>query len=306
LAAGDAIKYDRQSWTFAGFPLIGKGGYYDNNQLQRGFLVYKEVCSSCHGMKRISFRNLSQPGGPEFPEEGVKGLAATYQIVDGPNDQGKMFKRPGRLSDAFPSPFSNEQEARSANNGAYPPDFSVLAKARGIEVDRPFYAVPFAVVRDVLGAYQEAGPDYIYALLNGYADVPLYKTEGNKLVQLPALKKGEKKPAGAKECVSVTPGENGKPDTCNALQDGMNYNTHFSGFQIGMAAPLSDGQVKYTDGTPATLAQHAKDVSAFMAWAADPNLESRKRTGVLAIAYLLLTSLLLYFAKKRVWSKIPH
>ena len=167
-AGGDTIQYDRQSWSFAGFPLVGKGGYFDNNQLQRGFLIFKESCSSCHAMSRVSFRNLSERGGPEFPEEGVKSLAATYQVVDGPNDQGKMFKRPGRPSDPIPTPFSNDNEARSANNGALPPDFSVIAKARGIEPEKPFYMVPWHILKDVAIGYQEAGPDYIYALLMGY------------------------------------------------------------------------------------------------------------------------------------------
>jgi ubiquinol-cytochrome c reductase cytochrome c1 subunit len=273
-AGGGGPEYDRQPWTFGGFPLVGKGGYFDNNQLQRGFLVYKEVCSSCHGMKLVPFRALSEKGGPEFPEEGVKSLAASYQVVDGPNDQGKMFKRPGRLSDIIPGPFSNEQEARSANNGALPPDFSVLAKARGIEVERPFYMVPFGMVRDIFTGYQEAGSDYIYAVLTGYTKVP----------------------AGFKN----TDGSEFK------LSEGMNFNTHFPGYQIGMANPLLDGQVKYTDGTPATVSNYARDVTAFMSWAADPKLEERKRLGILAIGYLLITSLLLYFAKKRVWSKIPH
>jgi ubiquinol-cytochrome c reductase cytochrome c1 subunit len=301
-AGGGGPEYVRQPWTFAGFPFVGKGGYFDNNQLQRGFLVYKEVCASCHGMKRVSFRSLAEKGGPEFPEEGVKSLAASYQIVDGPNDQGKMFKRPGRLSDPIPSPFSNEQEARSANNGALPPDFSVIAKARGIEVDRPFYAVPGGMVRDIAGAYQEAGPDYIYALLTGYQDAPRYTRDGaGKLIPVPA---GQKVPK-AEEC-SVVETVAGKPDICTAMQDGLNYNTHFAGYQIGMVAPLSDGQVTYKDGTATTVSQYSRDVTAFLAWAADPKLEERKRIGVLAIAYLLITAFLLYFAKKRVWSKIPH
>jgi cytochrome c1 len=274
-AAGGGPEIPRQSWTFSGFPIVGKGGYFDNNQLQRGFLVYKEVCSACHGLKRLSFRNLAEPGGPEFPQEGVKSLAASYQIVDGPNDQGKMFKRPGRLSDRFPSPFLNEQEARSVNNGALPPDFSVLAKARTVEVDRPFYAVPFAMVRDVLGGYQEAGADYIYALLTSYADAP---------------PKDMKNPDG-------TPFQ---------LADGMNYNGAFPGHQIAMAPPLSDGQISYTDGTPATVAEYARDVTAFLTWASDPKLEERKKMGVLTMIYLLITAVLLYFAKKRVWSRIDH
>jgi ubiquinol-cytochrome c reductase cytochrome c1 subunit len=273
-AGGGGPEYDRQAWSFAGFPLIGKGGYFDNNQLQRGFLVYKEVCSSCHGMKLVPFRALSEKGGPEFPEEGVKSLAATYKVVDGPNDQGKMFKRPGLLSDIIPGPFSNDQEARSANNGALPPDFSVLAKARGIDVERPFYMVPIAMVRDIFTGYQEAGPDYIYAVLTGYGNVPA----------------GFKNPDG----------------TAFKVGEGMNFNSHFPGYQIGMANPLADGQVKYTDGTPTTVANYARDVTAFMAWAADPKLEERKRLGILAVGYLLITAVLLGLAKKRVWANVPH
>jgi ubiquinol-cytochrome c reductase cytochrome c1 subunit len=302
-AGGGGPEYVRQPWTFAGMPYVGKGGYFDNNQLQRGFLVYKEVCSSCHGMKRLSFRNLSEKGGPEFPEDGVKSLAASYQVVDGPNDQGKMFKRPGRASDPMPSPFSNEQEARSANNGALPPDFSVIAKARGVDVERPFYAVPFAMVRDIATGYQEGGPDYIYALLTGYVDAPKYtRSATGQLLPVPA---GQRAPK-ALECVAVEAGAAGKPDTCSELQNGMNYNTHFPGYQIGMASPLQDGLVKYSDGTPATVGQYARDVTAFLAWAADPKLEERKRIGILAVGYLLITALLLFLAKRRVWAREPH
>jgi cytochrome c1 len=261
-AAGDALPHiDRQAWTFAGFR-----GYFDNNQLQRGFLVYKEVCSSCHGLKRVAFRNLSEKGGPEFAEEGVKALAATYKIVDGPNDQGKMFKRPGRLSDYVPSPFSNENEARSANNGALPPDLSVITKARGIEVERSFFSVPFHMLKDVANGYQEAGPDYVYALLTGYDNAP----------------------------------------SSMKIEPGMNYNKYFPGQQVAMASPLQDGMVKYTDGTPATVPNYARDVVAFLSWAADPKLEERKNMGMLVMLYLLITTLLLYLAKKRVWSKVDH
>ena len=205
-------------------------------------------------------------GGPEFPEDGVKSLAATYKVVDGPNDQGKMFKRPARLSDAIPSPFSNDAEARSANNGALPPDLSLMARARGIEVDRHFLAVPFAMVKDIGNGYQEAGSDYLYALLTGYG----------------------KEPAGMK------------------LETGMYYNKYFPGQQIAMPEPLQDGSVKYTDGTPATVANYAKDTAAFLSWAADPKLEERKRLGMLVMLYLLITTILLYFAKRRTWAKVPH
>jgi ubiquinol-cytochrome c reductase cytochrome c1 subunit len=294
-AAGDSVHIDRQPWSFAGVR-----GKFDRAQLQRGFQVYKEVCSSCHGAKRIAFRHLAEKTGPAFPEDGVKNLAATYQVVDGPNDQGKMFKRPALLSDAIPSPFSNEQEARAANNGASPPDLSMITKARGIEVDRAFWQVPFAMVRDVATGYQEAGADYLYALLTNYSDVPVYmRNDKGKLLPAP---KGSEKSKGVERCVTVD-AVVGAPDVCNALSDGMNHNIVFPGRQIAMAPPLSDGQVKYADGTPGTVANYARDVAAFSSWAGDPKLEERKKMGLIAMLYLALTSVLLYIAKKRIWAK---
>jgi cytochrome c1 len=257
-AGGEAIHIDRQKWSFGGF-----AGKFDQAQLQRGYQVYKEVCSSCHGMKRIAFRNLAQGGGPGFPEESVKTLAATFQVEDGPNDDGKMFKRPAKLSDALPSPFKNEQEARSIHNGAYPPDLSNITKARGIESHAPWYQHIFLMGRDIATAYQEGGADYTYALLTGYQEKP---------------------PAGVK------------------LADGMNYNKAFPGYQIAMAPPLSDGLVTYQDGTPAKVENYARDVSAFLAWASDPSLESRKFIGWITLLYLVITALLLYIAKTRIWA----
>ena len=260
-----------QNWSFGGVR-----GHFDRAQLQRGFQVYKEVCSTCHGVKHLSFRNLAEKGGPEFPEDGVKTLAATYKITDGPNDQGKMFKRPGRLSDPIPNPFDNEPQARSANNGALPPDFSLIAKARSAEHDKPFYMVPWSVLKDVFisGGYQEGGADYIYALMTGYQDMPK-----------------DMKGSDGKEM---------------KLSDGMYFNMVYPGHQIAMPSPLTDGVVKYSDGTPAKVANYARDVTAFLAWAADPKLEERKRMGLMVMLYLLITSVLLYLAKRRVWSGVPH
>ena len=151
----------RQSWSFAG--PVGK---FDTAQLQRGYQIYREVCSNCHSMHFMSFRNLTDAGGPSFSESQIKALAATFKVQDGPNDAGEMFERPGRASDPFPSPFANEQAARAANGGALPPDMSVLAKARDIEgAWYDFLVQPFT-------QYQEPGVDYIHALLNGYKDKP--------------------------------------------------------------------------------------------------------------------------------------
>lgn len=151
----------RLSWSFA-----GPFGTYDTAQLQRGFKVFKEVCSSCHSANFLYFRNLSQPGGPSFSEAQVKQIASEYQITDGPNDAGDMFQRPGRPSDHWPAPFPNDQAARASNGGALPPDLSVIAKARSYHVGFPGF------ITDAFIQYQEHGVDYIHAVLTGYAEPP--------------------------------------------------------------------------------------------------------------------------------------
>jgi cytochrome c1 len=260
--AGEHVHIERQPWSFAG--LFGK---FDDGQLQRGFKVYSEVCARCHSIKRIHFRNLVEPGGPEFPEAAIKSLAAgSYQVDDVPDEQGKVKKRPALLSDAIPPPYPNEQAARYAQNGALPPDLSLIARARGIESGLPFYRLPDTMLRDILSGYQEAGADYVYAYLRGFADPP----------------------AGMK------------------MGDFMNYNKVFPGHQTAMANPFiaGDGLVKYDDGTPATVDNYARDVVAFLSWAADPTLEERKRMGLLVLGYILLTALLLGLAKRRIWSSV--
>jgi len=260
-ATGEHVNIDRQRWTFAG--LLGT---FDQAQLQRGFKVYVEACARCHGLKRIAFRNLTEPGGPGFPEAGVKSLAAKYQVDAEPNEQGKVVKRPAILADMMPSPFRNEQEARATLNGALPPDLSLIARARGIESNAPFYMVPLTMLRDIAAGYQEAGVDYIYAYLTGYVPPPAK-------IKVP---------------------------------DGMTYNRAFPDPHLtAMPNPFAggDGLFKYDDGTPETVDNYARDVVAFLAWAADPRLEERKRLGLLVMGYLLITAILLYFAKRRIWSK---
>jgi len=141
--AAEKVEYLKTDWSFK-----GPFGKFDRAALQRGYQVYKEVCSSCHSMKYLSYRNLSQKGGPEFTEAQAKAIAASFEVKDGPNADGEMFMRPGRLSDKFVMPYENEKAAQAANGGAYPPDMTVLVKARG------------------------GGVDYIYSLLQGYEDPP--------------------------------------------------------------------------------------------------------------------------------------
>ena len=141
--AAEKVDYLKTDWSFKG--LFGK---FDRASLQRGYQVYTEVCASCHSMKYLSYRNLSEQGGPEFSEAAAKAIAASFEVKDGPNADGEMFTRPGKLSDKFVMPYDNVKAAQAANGGAYPPDMSVLVKARG------------------------GGVDYIYSLLQGYEDPP--------------------------------------------------------------------------------------------------------------------------------------
>ena len=159
--AQEADAPPRLQWSF-----WGPFGLYDQAQLQRGFKVHQEVCSNCHSLKLISFRNLADSGGPGFTETQAASIAASFQVTDGPNDQGKMFKRPGKISDYFPPPFDNDQAARAALGGKLPPDLSTLAKARSYEWGFPRF------IFDAFTMYQEDGPDYIHAILTGYTDAP--------------------------------------------------------------------------------------------------------------------------------------
>ena len=254
--AQEAEAPPRLSWSFH-----GPFGTYDQAQLQRGFKVYREVCSTCHSLKLLAFRNLADPGGPDFTEAQAATVAASFQVTDGPNDKGEMFQRPGKLADYFPPPFPNDQAARAALGGGLPPDMSVLAKARSHEAGFPRF------IFDAFTQYQEAGPDYIHAILTGYEEQP---------------------PAGF------------------ALSPGTQYDKYFPGHAIAMPKPLSDGQVEYTDGTPATVDQYAKDISAFLMWAAEPKLDERKRLGFQVFVYLIVLTGLLYFTKRRVWHDVHH
>jgi cytochrome c1 len=260
-AAESQAVIHKQDWTFGGIV-----GYFDRPQLRRGYMVYKGVCAACHGLKQVYFRNLGEPGGPEFSEANVGQFASEAQVTDGPNDDGEMFQRPGKPADRIPSPYPNDKAAAAAQNGAVPPDLSVMAKARTYERHAAWYMEPFTWLSDIFTAYQEAGPDYLYALLTGYEE----------------------------------------PPADFQLAPGMSYNKAFPGHQIAMPNPLSDGQVEYTDGTPATVENYARDVSAFLMWTAEPKLEERKRMGLKVLVYLIILAGLLYLSKRAIWRNVEH
>jgi ubiquinol-cytochrome c reductase cytochrome c1 subunit len=240
------------------FSFEGVFGKFDRAQLQRGYKVYKEVCAACHSARFIYFRNLGEPGGPEFSAEEVKAIAASFEVQDGPNADGEMFMRPGLPSDRFPSPYANEQASRAANGGAYPPDLSLITK------NREGWRGTFNQLWNGIG-----GPQYVYSVLTGYETEP---------VELAAEK-----------------------------PEGKYFNPYFAnGHWIGMAQPLSDDQVTFDDGSPATVDAMSRDVSAFLAWTAEPKMEERKSTGFQVLIFLFVFSVLLYLTKNKIWRNVEH
>ncbi len=231
LAAGGVAVPERE-WSFEGV-----FGAFDRPALQRGYQVYREVCAACHSMRLMHYRNLVQMG---LSEAAAKEEAANAFVIDGPDEEGEMFERPGKLSDRFVSPFPNDNAAMAANGGALPPDLSLIAKN------------------------QAAGPDYVAAVLTGYADPP----EGME------------------------------------LGDNQSYNKYFAGHRISMPPPLFDDLVEYEDGTPATVEQMAVDVSHFFMFAAEPQLEDRHRLGVKVVIFLLVLTGLLYALKRKIWRDV--
>ena len=231
-SAGSKIDIPKYDWSWKGF-----FGTYDRASAQRGLKVYREVCAGCHSMDLIAYRNLEALG---FNKEHIKAIASEYLVLDGPNDEGEMFEREAIPADKFANPYPNVQAARAANNGAYPPDLSLIVKAR------------------------PKGADYLKALLLGYIEAPSEKI----------------------------------------VPDGQYYNKFIAGNLIAMPSPLSDGLVDYDDGTEATMDQMATDVTTFLAWAAEPSLEDRKRIGLKVILFLFVLLVLAYISKQQIWRDI--
>ncbi|VDM32686.1 unnamed protein product [Hydatigera taeniaeformis] len=258
--------------TKLNWPHRGIMSSYDHASLRRGYQVYKEVCSACHSMKFLAYRQLVDHVLTEeeakadcaelmctvceiisfthwhyIPETtawttslGQRMMGSLILVKDGPNDEGKMFDRPGRLTDILPSPYPNREAAKFAHNGAFPPDLTFIAKARhGLE-------------------------DYVFHLLIGYCDPP--------------------------------PGRE--------LEENQYYNPYFPGGALTMAPPLYDEQVEYADGTPATVSQMAKDVVSFLTWSSDRNHDKRKRVLPKAVIIMAIATILVGVYKRKKWTNI--
>jgi ubiquinol-cytochrome c reductase cytochrome c1 subunit len=227
----------------------GVFGKFDRRQLQRGFQVYKEVCSACHSIRLMSFRDLTKIG---YTDPEVKAIANQW-VIEQPSinpETGEPASRKNIPSDRFPSPFANEIAARAANNNALPPDLSLITKAR------------------------EDGTAYVHSLLTGYTKQP-----AALLKEFPDIK---------------TP-------------PGLHYNPYFANLNIAMPPPLtSDGQVTYADGTKPTIEQMSTDVSAFLTWTAEPNLEARHAAGFASIIFILIFCGLAWGAYQNVWRDMKH
>lgn len=287
-----------------GFAFESPLGKFEMDSVQRGYQVYKEVCSSCHGMKLMSYRNLGEKGGPfydpDYPNANdnplVKAFAAENEILDTvPNEFGEYDFRPARPSDAFRSPYANDAMAATANGGAIPPDLSVITKAR------------------------HGGANYIYSLMTGYPgqDAITYETspEGEFLTVID--------PSQVRSSGIYAEGAGGHGDVGRLIQPlGQYYNPYMQGDTtaqyegdprhppkggfLAMPPQLTDGRVTYLDGTEATVSQMAYDVAQFLAWAGEPKQQNRKSLGLATIAYLVFFALLLWFSYKRIWRKVEH
>ncbi len=230
---------------------FGRFGH-DQRQLQRGMQVYREVCSNCHSLQYVAFRNFRDLG---YNEAQVRNLADqwTHKVASINPRDGSPAERNPVPADHIPNPFPNEAAARNANNNALPPDLSLMAKAR------------------------EGGAAYIYSLLTGYRDPATYRNA-----------RGEALPAE------------------NRPGNGLHFNPWFANLNISMPPPLTANQVTYADGTPATVDQMAQDVSAFLAWTAEPESDQRKNTGLATFIFLLIGTVLAYMAYQNVWAGKKH
>ncbi|MEL7481823.1 MAG: cytochrome c1 [Pseudomonadota bacterium] len=276
-----------------GFTFEGPFGEFEQEQLQRGFQVYSQVCSSCHSMKLLSYRNLGEPGGPFYSADysanenpQVKAIASQYEVEGGLDEFGDPTFRPATPADRFKSPYANEAAARAANGGAYPPDFSAIVKARA------------------------GGAAYIYSLVSGYPEDPEY----DGIFEFPLEDAAH---ADHSE-------EDGKHEIHGTLTQplGQYYNPYMPGdvtpqWQgdprhvppggfLAMPPILVEGSVQYMDGTEATVDQMAADVATFLAWASEPKQDMRKRTGLMTVIFLSVLAILLWFSYHQIWRKVDH
>lgn len=302
-AAGGAVHPIQRDW-----PHDGPFGTFDRAAAQRGFQVYKDICSGCHSLRLLAFRNLQEIG---FSEDQVKAIAGDWNYqVPTTDEYGEPAERAPLPSDRFPGPYANEKMARAANGGALPPDLSLIIKARADGANYVYsllaHGYEDVASEEILGeafAIENTKREHAYEdAMRAYND-DLDKYEDKLAAYESAMTDGRQakeptKPAAPQEPEEVTSVED------LGISEAQSFNAFFKDWAIAMAAPLFDEAVEYTDGTPATLDQHASDVAQFLAWAAEPRMEDRKRVGIKVLIFLLVLTVLLYFVKRKVWSDV--
>ena len=298
-----------------GWEFDGPVGKLDMASVQRGYQVYREVCSSCHSMRLVHYRNLGEPGGPFYDEDYpnandnplVKAFAAQDEILSTePNDVGDYDYRPARPSDPFKAPYANNAAARAANGGALPPDLSVITKAR------------------------HGGASYVYSLLTGYPgedaistrtiEVPADEVSDEPVEGAPVVEETETVIDISKVHAFAHSDEHYEGELIQPV--GQYYNPYMAGDTsaqwqgdprhappggfLAMPPQLTPGRVEYLDGTEATVDQMAADIAHFLQWAGDPKQSQRKSTGLGVVIYLVLLAILLWFSFHQIWRKVDH
>ena len=280
-----------EGWSFE-----GAFGEFDKDALQRGYQVYREVCSSCHSMKLMKYRNLGEKGGPFYDPEYsgnenplVKALAAEDDILKGVDDAGDPAYGPATPADTFKSPYANDAHARASNAGALPPDLSVITKAR------------------------HGGASYVYSLMVGYPEAIF---DGELVFPDEMIAdRGDHGDHSADNDFAAYHGVLSQPS-------GLYYNPYFAGDTtsqwdgdprhvppggfLAMAPQLVAGRVSYIDGTEATVEQMAADVATFLAWAGEPKQANRKSAGFKVIAFLFIFAILLWISYHQIWRDVEH
>lgn len=262
LASGAAYAAGEASVEDYDFSFEGPFGSYNTNQLQRGLQVYTEICSACHGLKFVAFRNLHDEGGPSLPEDQMRAYAEFYEVFDPALFDGEGDFRTATPADHFPE-----------GNDANAPDLSLMAKARA------GFSGPYGTGINQLTRGM-GGPEYIASLLNGYHEAPSCAPENFSGYYNTVFTSG------------------GYPDSCKD-EDGAHI---YPGSWISMAPPLYDDAMEFADGHAAGVEDMAQDVAAFLMWTAEPKMNARKTAGLTGVIFLVLLSVLLYMTNKRIWA----
>lgn len=288
-AAAGAMTTASDAEAAGGGPVPPQGGYsftgffgsFDRGELQRGLQVYKEICSSCHGMDLVRYREIEAFG---YTADEIKAFASEFEVPT-LDEEGEPTTRPGLPSDRFVNPYPNEIAAASVNGGKAPPDLSLIVKSRAAGLGN----IGANFLDMLKGGEFSSGAAYVRALVGtGYVEEP---TAEDKMLCLPQ---------GAAETAEEYEARIGEFE----IPAGTYFNKWYPGCSIAMAQPLWGDDVEYADGTEASMEQQAHDLSVFLTWASEPTMEARKQTGVMVLLFLAVFTGILVAVKRETWKDV--